>query len=80
MAELTRNDHAVRDNFTLPYGHAECIGSREQLCATQNPARLLGLVMVTSCMREHNSLQGMFFIVAVAVKSIWRVNAWSPTA
>ena len=47
MEELTRNDHAVRDNFTLPYGRAECIGSREQLCVTQNLARILGLVMVT---------------------------------
>ena len=47
MADLTRNDHAARDNFTLPYGRAERIGSREQLCVTQNLARILGLVMVT---------------------------------
>ena len=47
MEELTRNYHPVRDNFTPPYGRAECIGSREQLCVTQNLARILGLVMVT---------------------------------
>ena len=47
MEELTRNYHPVRDNFTLPYGRAECIGSREQLCVTQNVARILELVMVT---------------------------------